>query len=371
MVTRGKTPELPAAAGLDIAACSRIFENTAASYKFLWTLALLNILRRGRSQVAPTISLQKMAIEMVKEARDPIERFRLNFGAHDDMAKYIGLYQEGGKKYGELRRKLCTWVDTRWLRPFFAKETKGVRPDKKLTAKLRELANRRFDRDEEPPPYRFVDIDGEPHIQVHPRWAEYFRSFAPIINGWVLWHWARFLQARNPNIPAVIHKIDPWFQRARGSLITARKFWEKIIEVREPLACIYSEERLRRDDFVLDHYLPWSFVGHNDLWNLVPTSQPINSSKSDHFPHAKYLERFVEMQHGAINAYREMVPGRSWEKKMESHAAGLNLGFDDLPKRDKLDDAYRSLVAAQTALGKSNAFGVDWEYDPDDPDLAD
>jgi hypothetical protein len=46
--------------------------------------------------------------------------------------------------------------------------------------------------------------------------------------------------------------------------------------------------------------LPWSFVAHDQLWNLTPTSPEVNSSKSDNLPANTYFDRFVDLQHQGL-----------------------------------------------------------------------
>ena len=51
----------------------------------------------------------------------------------------------------------------------------------------------------------------------------------------------------------------------------------------------------------IDHYIPWSFVLHDQMWNLVPTFKNINSKKSDNLlQYDTYIDRFCEMQYEAF-----------------------------------------------------------------------
>ncbi len=57
----------------------------------------------------------------------------------------------------------------------------------------------------------------------------------------------------------------------------ARKIYHSLPE----LKCVWTRDRLRHYSFVVDHLIPFSLWYNNDLWNLLPTSRKINSSKSD------------------------------------------------------------------------------------------
>ncbi|MFO7585650.1 MAG: HNH endonuclease domain-containing protein [Anaerolineales bacterium] len=42
---------------------------------------------------------------------------------------------------------------------------------------------------------------------------------------------------------------------------------------------------LYKGAYSLDHFLPWRYVAHDLLWNILPASKSVNSSKSDSLPH--------------------------------------------------------------------------------------
>jgi SAM-dependent methyltransferase len=53
--------------------------------------------------------------------------------------------------------------------------------------------------------------------------------------------------------------------------------------------CTWSNKRLRQD-FAVDHVIPFALWGNNDLWNLVPTNPKTNGSKSDKLPSSDLLQ---------------------------------------------------------------------------------
>ena len=67
---------------------------------------------------------------------------------------------------------------------------------------------------------------------------------------------------------------------------------------------------LSKDAFDLDHFLPWSFVAHDLMWNLVPADGSVNSSKSNHLPALdKYLAAFVTRQQNGLQIVSQLAPG--------------------------------------------------------------
>ena len=51
----------------------------------------------------------------------------------------------------------------------------------------------------------------------------------------------------------------------------------------------------------LDHFIPWSFVLHDQMWNLVLTFKNINSKKSDNLlDYDTYIDKFRNIQYEAF-----------------------------------------------------------------------
>ncbi len=107
-----------------------------------------------------------------------------------------------------------------------------------------------------------------------------------VVRGFAEQHFARYVQDRNPNVPGIVNKLSAPTAR---DLRLARDFWEFVRdgfqEKRQPerFRNIYSGQPLT-GPFAIDHFLPWSFVAHDLLWNLAPVDAATNSSKGDTLP---------------------------------------------------------------------------------------
>ena len=82
----------------------------------------------------------------------------------------------------------------------------------------------------------------------------------------------------------------------REPLTRQKKFWNKVIEIGGPIRCIYKDTPLGRNEYDLDHFIPWSFVSHNQNWNLIPADGSFNSYKSNRIPDLDY---YLPKRHGA------------------------------------------------------------------------
>ena len=73
----------------------------------------------------------------------------------------------------------------------------------------------------------------------------------------------------------------------------------------QPIYDIYTQNPV--DAFYeIDHFLPWSFVVHDEFWNLCPVRSDINRSKADHVPAVDpYLMRLSQL-HAPILAHPKL-----------------------------------------------------------------
>jgi SOS-response transcriptional repressor LexA len=139
-------------------------------------------------------------------------------------------------------------------------------------------------------------------------------------------------------------------------------YWSKILELK-PIACIYSHESLK-DGFSLDHFLPWTFVTHNQLWNLIPVNSSSNSSKSNNLPDLdSYLTKFIETHSTAIRLSREIFSDKKWQKYMEPYISDLHLtSYADVLDEVKLEAAYNNTIRPLYEIAQSNGFCAGWQY---------
>lgn len=70
------------------------------------------------------------------------------------------------------------------------------------------------------------------------------------------------------------------------------------------LQCIYSDQTITLQNISLDHFIPWSYVAHDRLWNIIPTPKNINSAKNDKLPDTElYFDKFSALQYQSFNFY--------------------------------------------------------------------
>lgn len=215
--------QIPQSDILTTNAMNRMFDTTTATYKFYWLLALLDM--HVKEQNDEMLALD-VAARMVAYAWYPTQYFRLSFGKGDSMSKII---------------------------PDVALLT-GITVDDRLEDKSEAISNA-------------ISEDREVKKKVK------------ILLNNIPFRFQLFLQSKNPNVPNISGKLLR--PEERESLTRQKKFWNKVIEIGGPIRCIYKDTPLGRNEYDLDHFIPWSFVSHNQNWNLIPADSSFNSSNSN------------------------------------------------------------------------------------------
>ena len=299
---------LPQNNKLPISALAGIFNNTSATYKFYWFVAMMEIVVKERKT---KISFWEIIAGMIAESWYPIHYFKLSFGKSDSLyMQSLTLQQElnipidaDKKKIKQLLidnindnhiksllRVFSLNVPYRFLSPWIKYTS-----DKNVISRSQQFEN------------ECLYAINDEYIEVNRKWIDYLSEHYLILKDFAFWNLTDFLQKRNPNVPNLPSKLIKPIQR--DSLVKQHKYWNNYIETIGNLKCIYTGKTLLPKNYDLDHFVPWSFVSHNLLWNLIPADSSINSSKSNNLPPLDiYLKPFSLIQHDALKTLYEKNP---------------------------------------------------------------
>ncbi|MBD1871669.1 hypothetical protein H6F95_31085 [Cyanobacteria bacterium FACHB-471] len=374
--------QLPQAEDLNVSALSRLFSDTTTSYKFLFFISLLDILKRRQFDVLSPISFQEIIVEMLANAWYPHTYFKLSFGSQDkiaqkldslvlDISEPILKFTDTDKKL--LRKAIASqnlkdvishlkkYVPFRLIIPFLEQELKGVNRGRgnKLDVAMPAIAEKHFDIKK--PLYRFDSnkYSGCQSIIFHPEWAFYIEKHYAVVRGWASWEWLNYMHQRNSSVPGIVNKI--FMPQQRGSLSNQTKYWRLVLQ-HQPIKCIYSGQPLSLDKIALDHYLPWSFVAHDQIWNLIPVVPEANSSKSNNLPAMQYFSAFVAIQHLGLTTSHKNLGEKAWGKYIEPFISDLRMDTEDLLSLDRLENAYSATVQPLIKLAEKQGFSSNWFY---------
>lgn len=374
--------QLPQSENLDVSALSRLFSDTTTSYKFLFFISLLDILKRRQFDVLSPISFQEIIVEMLANAWYPHTYFKLSFGSQDkiaqkldslvlDITEPIIKFTDTDKKL--LRKAIASqnlrdvishlrkYVPFRLIIPFLEQELEGVNRGRgnELDVAMPAIAEKHFDLKK--PLYRFDSnkYSDCQSIIVHPDWAVYIEKHYAIVRSWTSWEWLKYMQQRNSSVPGIVNKI--FMPQQRGSLSNQTKYWRLVLQ-HETVRCIYSRQPLSLDRIALDHYLPWSFVAHDQIWNLIPVVPEVNSSKSNSLPSAQYFQEFVAIQHLGLTTTYSNLGEKAWGNYIEPFISDLKISPEDLLNLERLENAYAASVTPLMTLAEKQGFAANWVY---------
>jgi len=80
-------------------------------------------------------------------------------------------------------------------------------------------------------------------------------------------------------------------------LSKVRNLWEGILE-QARIRDVFTGREIVPKRYDVDHFVPWSFVMNDELWNLMPMESWLNSSKSNRLPKwDPFFSRFADNQY--------------------------------------------------------------------------
>ena len=366
---------------LNVGAFVQVLTETTNSYKYLFLLAPLNRASRHAMNEEPIkIPLTDLAIDMLTLAWYPSRYFKLSFGAQDqiplllhEIGKHVSTRKHGKEVLKHIRleiqknididkttKTILRYVQFRLLRPFFRAEFNGV-ADNAVNRSILELT-RKAENSPNPALYALHGQGTLPSaltLHLHPHWHALILRWHQVIRSWVLHEWAKYLQARNPAMPNVLGKLLPPDRRNLVQFKQVRRFWDEFFEL-QGITCPYTNEKLRRASFVLDHFLPWSYVGHDLPWNLIPVTPAANSSKGAKLPDERHIKALATRQHIALTFAHKNLTQKRWQVLTESYRQDLRLDDPNLLNQKPLIDAYQQALMPQINLGKQSGFEGGW-----------
>lgn len=314
---------------LNIDSFIHMLDDTTECYKFYWLDALLKLFSLGKTEIV----FDDLINQMIADAWYSVVEYHLHLGPKNASGKIMNSLERAVIKLSQLtnipndadrdtiilavkendrelhgeKDQLTKNVPYRMLSPFMH-EVKGndrIWDQKKRLIAYIEQLNKK-----ECIPYQITNGAGlKKRVVINEEWQDFFMDNFVTISGWIEVKKVRYLQGRNPGVPGIIYKLVPENNKQR-KLRYVRNLWNTIIETK-PVYDIYSEKLLGLDDFDIDHFVPWSFVANDELWNLLPMDSSLNSSKSNNLPQWKYFELFAK------NQYMMYESAKSSEKIMD------------------------------------------------------
>lgn len=88
------------------------------------------------------------------------------------------------------------------------------------------------------------------------------------------------------------------------NLVKQTKVWNKAIDIKPALSFdlfldqpITKQSSIQCGGFSLDHFIPYSFVMHYELWNLILILKNLNSQKTNRLPQERFIPDYIRLKY--------------------------------------------------------------------------
>lgn len=365
----GENMVLPRSDGLSIQSLSRVFSDMSESYKIFWFSGVFDVIKAGRD----CATYDEIINHMITDAWYMVSEYHLNLGPSDTLEKLV-LYTQGvsGLKPSSKAQDILGYLSNstdpvlaryksilslnvpyRFQAPFMP-DFRGSEWSKASNVIAR------VNRDDKMI-YRFGPGTGLSRtIHINDIWQAYFCVNQAIVTGWLEYNLITYLQKRNPSVPGISNKLFPPSER---KMEKAKKFWKGVIEFR-PIQNIYAPDncQMSADDVSLDHFIPWSYVTHDELWNLVPTTRGLNSSKSNSLPNwDRFFPLLCEIEYSSYQSVWASDQIHSLFEKCQAEHVNSNEALIKLyvPNLNKIEytEHLEELILPTYNAAKNLGFG--------------
>lgn len=301
---------------LNIEGFSYMMKDPSYCYKYYWIEAIVKLIDEGTVKCTFDTIINEMicnawysvreyhihlsGIQADGQVRDGLERAVLklselsNLPANASKVEIINAIKAYEADLKQAKDQLTNMVPYRALSGFFPKEDlteADWNSARRMTAYIE-----RFNRDVEFLPYTLgTSSKLKKEVFFNPAWIKMIQDNTVSILGWIQYEKIKWLQNNNPEVPGLVYKLSSE-EKAR-KLNSVRKLWEAIIplcEVRD----VFTGEVVVSKKYDVDHFIPWSFVMNDELWNLMPMDSSLNSAKSNRLPKwDPFFNKFAENQY--------------------------------------------------------------------------
>lgn len=167
----------------------------------------------------------------------------------------------------------------------------------------------------------------EEWIQINPLVYEFLCKHKVVIEKLNYYEWAIFLERINENdrVDHLLNKIDE--SAKRNNL----NYYRDILFEEFENTCFYCGEKVTKGHVEVDHFIPWSFIKDDNLWNFVLACPECNNKKRDKLASEKYLNDLV---------IRNTSISIETHNEMRNYQANRLLNIYDWAKRNGYDKIW-------------------------------
>ena len=136
-------------------------------------------------------------------------------------------------------------------------------------------------------------------IRLNPVVYQYLLKNKPLIEKVNYLEWTRFLLEKELDVVSPKNIIDALTLSTKRSDLSS--FQKILYETFNEHKCFYCGKELKNNEVHVDHFIPWSFIKDDRLWNFVISCPHCNESKSDKLASTELLHRLVKRNEDIIS----------------------------------------------------------------------
>ncbi|MBR2554696.1 MAG: hypothetical protein IKE94_07555 [Aeriscardovia sp.] len=298
---------------LEVESFSRMMESPSYCYKFYWLDAITTLILENTTQT----TFNDIIDEMIADAWYSVVEFHIHLSGivykdKDNLEKAVTILKEHSdlnsnasrteiknaiEEYDQYilkeKKTLTNMVPYKALSGFFINHDLGPL-DASIGRMVQQIQD--FNNSKTKLPYILGESSGlAREVVFDADWSQMIKDNAVAIKGWIKHEKVKWLQRNNPEIPGIVYKLAPLDNKAR-KLESVRNLWKGIFPYAH-IDDVFTNKPINIADFDIDHFVPFSFVMNDELWNLMPMDSNLNSVKNNNLPSwDRFFGRFADNQ---------------------------------------------------------------------------
>ena len=169
--------------------------------------------------------------------------------------------------------------------------------------------------------------DGE-FIKLNPFMYEFVCKHKVAIEKLNYYEWAKYLEKNNADdvMDHLLTKIDESAKRKN------LEYYRNILFEEFENKCFYCGKTLTKKNVHVDHFIPWSFIKDDKLWNFVLACSNCNEKKSDKLVPKTQLDMLVARNENIIIKYHDSTLMRNYraQRLLNIYSWASDNGYKDI-----------------------------------------
>lgn len=178
------------------------------------------------------------------------------------------------------------------------------------------------------------------------------------VESFTLYKLFEYVEKNNPTMSNVSLKL---FKPRARKLTTATRLWKSFIyqSPTEHLSIFEKKPLITIEHLSIDHFLPWSYLTHDQLWNLHPIERSVNSQKGNKIPDTKYLTEFCRLQHSFVHFI-----ANDNTNLLSDYNSLFSLSSSDILKMEDINfnEVLKNKILTEYQFAINRGFYSNWVY---------